>query len=208
MKAKKLGLIKNDPWLQPYAEAIEGRHKDAKNKEADLLGRRPGKKCGTLVDFANAYQYFGLHKLDDGSWVFREWAPNATSIILIGQFSDWQEQQRYALHRLDNGVWEVKLPPSAIHNGDYYKMLVRWNGGQGERIPAYARRVVQDDKTHIFSAQVWEPEEPYRWKVEDFKPDTKPLLIYECHVGMAQEKEGLGTYTEFRDNILPISEQL
>ena len=203
MKAKKLGLIKNDPWLQPYAEAIEGRHKDAKNKEADLLGRRPGKKCGTLVDFANAYQYFGLHKLDDGSWVFREWAPNATSIILIGQFSDWQEQQRYALHRLDNGVWEVKLPPSAIRNGDYYKMLVRWNGGQGERIPAYARRVVQDDKTHIFSAQVWEPEEPYRWKVEDFKPDTKPLLIYECHVGMAQEKEGLGTYTEFRDNILP-----
>ncbi len=29
--------------------------------------------------------------------------------------------------------------------------------------------------------------------------DTNPLLIYECHIGMAQ----LGTYNEFREKILP-----
>ena len=29
-------------------------------------------------------------------------------------------------------------------------MLVRWDGGEGERIPAWATRVVQDEKTKIF----------------------------------------------------------
>ncbi|MDE6684121.1 MAG: 1,4-alpha-glucan-branching enzyme, partial [Duncaniella sp.] len=99
-------------------------------------------------------------------------------------------------------VWELKLKPDAIHHGDLYKMIVTWDGGSGERIPAYATRVVQDENTHVFSAQVWAPE-PYKWKVKRFRPDTRPLLIYECHIGMAQEKEGIGTYTEFRDLVLP-----
>lgn len=204
MKAKKLGLLKNDPWLEPFSQAIEGRHKDAIDKETNLLGSKSSDRCRSLIDFANAHKYFGLHREPDGSWIFREWAPNATSINLIGQFSDWHEQQRYSLRRLDNGgVWEVRLPADAISHGDLYKMLVRWNGGEGERIPAYATRVVQDSQTNIFSAQVWEPGLPYEWKIRDFKPDTRPLLIYECHIGMAQEKEGIGTYAEFRDNILP-----
>ena len=50
---------------------------------------------------------------------------------------------------------------------------------------------------------MWDPEEAYQWKVEKFRPTTNPLLIYECHIGMAQDKEGVGTYAEFRDNILP-----
>ena len=63
-------------------------------------------------------------------------------------------------------------------------------------------RVVQDDVTKIFSAQVWNPA-PYKWVVKKFVPDTRPLLIYECHVGMAQQEEKVGTYAEFRDKILP-----
>jgi 1,4-alpha-glucan branching enzyme len=82
-------------------------------------------------------------------------------------------------------------------------MLVTWPGGSGERIPAYATRVVQDESTKIFSAQVWSPDEQYSWQVDNFVPDVKPLLIYECHIGMAQDREGVGTYTEFRDNVLP-----
>ena len=42
-------------------------------------------------------------------------------------------------------------------------MMVSWDGGQGERIPAYATRVVQDEQTKVFSAQVWSPE-PYNGK--------------------------------------------
>ncbi|MCC8118417.1 MAG: alpha amylase C-terminal domain-containing protein [Bacteroidales bacterium] len=192
-----LPIIKNDPWLEPFAAAIEGRHHDFLRKEYDLT---QGKQ--SLVDFANAYKYFGLHRDKDG-WVFREWAPNATAITLIGDFSNWKEELKYSLKRLDNGVWEIHLKPNDLKEGQLFKMMVHWPGGEGERIPAYAHRVVQDEKTHIFSAEVYCPEEPYKWEIEEFVPDTKPLLIYECHIGMAQEKEGVGTYDEFRENILP-----
>ena len=195
----KLNLIKNDPWLEPFAEAINGRHEDAIRKEKELV-----KGSRTLNEFANAHQYFGLHRNDDGTWVFREWAPNATGISLIGDFNGWKEGVHYALNRVEgsDGVWEITLPADALKHGDYYKMLVHWKGGDGERIPAYATRVVQDPETYLFSAQVWDAE-PYQWRVEKFKPDTRPLLIYECHIGMAQQREGVGTYTEFRENVLP-----
>ena len=193
--AKVLPIIKNDPWLEPYADAINGRHQDAERKRKELGGK--------LVDFANAHHYFGLQRNADGSWTFREWAPHATSITLIGDFSRWNEEAMFALKPVGNGVWEINLPANAIHHGDYYKMMVRWDGGEGQRVPAYATRVVQDPETAIFSAQVWEPETQYVWKNDDFRPDTKPLLIYECHIGMAQEREGVGTYNEFRENVLP-----
>lgn len=196
-RAPRLNILRNDPWLEPYTEAIIGRHEDAVRKERELTGRR------SLDDFANAHNYFGLHRCADGSWVFREWAPNASAITLIGDFSGWQRQARYQMSRIsDDGTWEITLPGDALHHGDHYKLLVEWPGGEGERIPAYATRVVQDERTAMFSAQVWNPQ-PYEWKVDDFHPDTRPLLIYECHIGMAQEREGVGTYVEFRDKILP-----
>lgn len=195
-KAKALAIYKNDPWLEPYAAAIDGRHEDVLRKEAELTTH-----CNSLKDFANAHQYFGLHRVGDW-WVFREWAPNATEIYLVGDFSDWKELPEFKLNPAKNGVWELHVPFDRIRHGDLYKMSVHWPGGEGLRIPAYATRVVQDEQTHIFSAQVWEPT-PFRWTVEKFIPDTKPLMIYECHIGMAQQKEGVGSYLEFRDKILP-----
>lgn len=199
MKKKQLAILRNDPWLQPYAEAITGRHEDFIRKEKELTAG----SAGSLVEFANAYKYFGLHRNPDSSWTVREWAPNATEIFLIGNFSEWKELERYRFTRIDNGVWELNLNPGMISDGDLYKMKVRWDGGEGERIPAYATRVVQDPETAIFSAQVYEPSAPFKWTDSGFNPDTSPLLIYECHIGMAQNREGVGTYTEFRDNVLP-----
>jgi 1,4-alpha-glucan branching enzyme len=83
-------------------------------------------------------------------------------------------------------------------------VLVHSAIGQVERIPAYSRRVVQDAKTHDFAAQVWKPAKEFDWKNDTFSPkQNESLLIYECHVGMAQEKEGVGTIREFIDNTLP-----
>ncbi len=197
---EQLNIIKHDPWLKPFAAAIEGRHNDAVNKERELTA-----EAGSLDNFANAHNYFGLHRTSRGGWIFREWAPNATAITLIGDFSGWKPMKKFALRRVNgsDGVWETRVRPSDIHHGQHYKMLVEWDGGQGERIPAYAQRVVQDPETGLFSAQVWDPENPYVWKVKKFDPDTRPLMIYECHIGMAQDREGVGTYAEFRDNILP-----
>lgn len=194
-----LGLIKNDPWLEPYEKAIAGRYRYMLDKEAELT------KNGeiTLSDFATGYLYFGLHRHAEG-WIFREWAPHATHIYLIGDFSGWEESEKFRLKRIGkSGNWEIDLPSDVLHHGDHYKLKMYWDGGQGERIPAWATRVVQDASTHLFSAQVWCPETPYRFRVKSFKPDTDPLLIYECHIGMAQEEEKVGTYNEFRENILP-----
>ena len=192
-----LNIIKNDPWLEPFAKAIEGRHLHAIAKEKELVGKK------SLSEFASGYLYYGLH-FESPEWVFREWAPNAKEIYLIGDFSDWKPTARYKLKRLrGTGNWEIRLPKDALHHGDLYKMLVRWNGGEGERIPAWANRVVQDDQTKIFSAQVWNPVKPYKFKKKVFNPNVGPLMIYECHVGMAQDAEKVGTYNEFRENVLP-----
>ena len=193
-----LNLIKNDPWLEPYAAAIGGRRQHALDKEAELTA---GGKT-TLSDFASGYMYFGLHRVPAG-WVLREWAPNATQIFIIGTFNDWKEETKYSLKRKANGVWEINLPEELLHHGDLYKLKVYWDGGCGERIPAWATRVVQDEATKIFSAQVWSPEKPYKMKKRAFKPDVNPLLIYECHIGMAQQEEKVGTYREFQENVLP-----
>ena len=194
----KLKILENDEWLKPYEQAITGRHEHAKWK-ADQMSAN-GKRL--LSDAANGHMYYGLHKLADG-WVFREWAPNATSLCLVGDFNGWKEQPGYAAKRInDHGDWELHLAADAIHHGDLYKMLVKWNGGEGQRIPAWARRVVQDEQTKLFAAQVWNPQ-PYIWKKRTFKAKRSPLLIYECHVGMAQDEEKVGSYTEFREKVLP-----
>ena len=197
---KHIGIVANDPWLEPFENAIQGRHDHALWMIDHLTNGGKMK----LSDFATGYLYYGLHRNEKGEWIFREWAPNATEIFLIGDFNSWKESPKYALKKSKNGQdWEIKLPKTALKHGDLYKMLVKWPGGQGERIPAWVRRVVQDDETKIFSAQVWAPEKEYKWKKKTFKPDTTPLLIYECHIGMAQDAEKVGTYTEFRENILP-----
>ncbi len=194
-----LKLVKNDEWLAPYADAINGRHEHALAKIQELTG---GKQ--KLADFASGYLYYGLHHMPDGKWVLREWAPNATAIFVVGDFNQWQEKKTYAMKRIKGtNDWEVTLSAKAMKHGQLFKLNVHWDGGQGERIPAWATRVVQDEQTKIFSAQVWAPEQPYQWQVKRFRPNVSPLLIYECHIGMAQDAEKVGTYTEFREKVLP-----
>ncbi len=194
---ERLNIVKQDPWLEPYEQIIAGRHRRVAAKRKELVGK------GTLTDFASGYRYYGLNRVGN-CWVFREWAPNARAIYLVGDFNDWTEEERYQLKRRRmSGDWCLELPLEALKHGDHYKLKVYWDGGSGERIPAWADRVVQDEHTHIFSAQVWCPEQPYVFKKKNFKPKTSPLMIYECHIGMAQDAERVGTYREFRKQILP-----
>lgn len=197
---KHIGLVKNDMWLEPYEDAIRGRHDHA----VWMLNRLTDNGKKSLSEFATGYLYFGLHRTSRGGWVLREWAPNAKEIYLVGDFNDWKEDEKYAFKRIgESHNWELILPKSALKHGDLYKMKVKWDGGEGERIPAWVRRVVQDDETKVFSAQVWAPEQEYQWKKTNFKAKKDPLFIYECHIGMAQDAEKVGTYTEFKDNVLP-----
>ena len=191
-------LLAKDPWLAPYRQSLLQRRHAFEATCRQLVG--PG---GSLEDAARDHLYFGLHREPTG-WVFREWAPNAQAIYLVGTFSAWEERQAYALQRATEreGAWEIRLPRDRLVHGDLFRLRIHWPGGGGDRLPAYADRVVQDERTLIFNAQVWDPPAPYRWQHEAPRPHD-PILVYETHVGMAQEKEGLGTYREFADQLLP-----
>ncbi|MBO6178345.1 MAG: alpha amylase C-terminal domain-containing protein [Selenomonadaceae bacterium] len=193
-----IGIVAHDGWLEPFENAIRGRHDHAEW----MVNRLTQNKKISLKEFASGHLYYGLHRTDNG-WVFREWAPNAMSVYLVGDFNDWKETDAYRLKKImGTGNWELKLPLDRMKHGDHYKLRVHWWGGEGERIPAWCQRVVQDENTKIFSAQVWSPE-PYRWHDENFQIKRDPLLIYECHIGMAGDKEGVSTYKEFKENVLP-----
>jgi len=187
----------DDPYLAPYAEIIRKRPEKATERAATLA-----KTPGSLAEFACAHEYYGLHKTGTG-WIFREWAPHATSIWLVGDFSGWQVRDAFKLQRATGrDVWELQMAEGTVRHGQYYRLEVAWDGGCGERIPAYARRVIQDPATLLFAAQVWDPP-PYVWQVPEFRVPKRAPLIYETHVGMAQDKESVGSYTEFRDKVLP-----
>jgi 1,4-alpha-glucan branching enzyme len=187
-----------DPWLEPFTAIIDERIRKCQLKERHLAGK------GSLSDFAIGHHYYGLHK-DNERWIFREWAPNATDIYLKGTFTGWKENSEFKLQRINEyGDWEINLPQQAMNHGDLYKLCVHWQGGKGERIPSYANRVVQDDNTKIFSAQVWDPADHHKWQIKDFVSASTTPVIYEAHVGMATSLEKTGTYREFTENIIPI----
>lgn len=150
--AHHIARLQDDPYLTPYLDAIR-RRAGAAEARAGLLAQAPG----SLAEFACGHEYYGLHRRA-GGWLFREWAPHATGIWLVGDFSNWEVRSAFALKRVPGrDVWEINLPDGALSHGQYYRLEMAWANGRGERLPAYARRVVQDPQTHLFSAQVWEP---------------------------------------------------
>ena len=196
--AKLEKLLERDSYLTPYRKIIQRRIEKIKFTARKIAGDRM-----SLFDFASGHLYFGMHQEED-QLVFREWAPNATAVYLIGSFSQWQEQERYSLKRIpSHGVWEIRLPAGLLRHQDLYRLRIHWQNGSGDRIPAYARRVVQDKQTLIFSAQIWQPPEPYEWRCDDFRNRINAPLIYEVHVGMAQTEPRIGTYNEFTEKVLP-----
>ena len=230
MAAKKiehLPIVARDSYLEPYEGALKARADYAARKEAELIGHQPDPADNKeLAQWASGYLYFGLHhkrpytdakgKQVAGEWVLREWAPNATAVYIKGDFNNWQKDEKYRLQPLGNGVWEAILPEEAMHHEQLYKLLVEWQGGYGERIPSYVRRVVQDENTKIFSAQVWDEPE-YQWKhrqtsklsnKRQSRANSEALFIYECHIGMSSEQEKVNSYEEFRRDVLPRIDKL
>ena len=194
----RLAIVELDPWLTPYTSDLTLRINRLKRFRKDLLVRQ-----SQLMDFANGHHYFGFHQTD-GGWVYREWAPAAEALYLLGDFNDWNRHS-HPLNKCDDGVWEIELAgQETLWHQSRVKVHVISQGSQRDRIPLYIRRTIQDPETHDFSGQVWNPPAPFRWTDKNFRVnDTEPPMIYECHIGMAQEKEAIGTYVEFEEKILP-----
>ena len=189
-------ILDFNPQLRPFEKEITERILHWVRTRDSLLPRG-----GTLSQFANGHHFFGIHRQARG-WIYREWAPAAEQLWLTGDFNDWNRTS-HPLTAGENGVWELVLPEDdALWNGCKVKTLVQYGGEVTEHIPLYARRVVQDTETILWSAEVWAEEEPFSWT--PFQPDPEaPLFLYEAHVGMAQEEPRIGTYREFAEKTLP-----
>ena len=188
-------ILRLDPGLLPFGRDIRQRMANYENKKKELL-----QGVETLSDFANGHEYFGFHKTEKG-WYYREWAPAASAVYLMGDMNGWNHTS-LPLTPVGNGAFEIFLPGlDSLYDGCHVKTVVEYNGELLERTPLYTRRVEQNKEDHSWCAVIVD-EPNYAWKDTGFVPDRK-LFIYECHIGMAQEKQGIGSYDEFRLNILP-----
>ncbi len=208
-KPKVDALIKLDPLLKPYSAELE--HRVACYQDCKLqIEYADADRRGLLGQVSQGHRYFGFNRGEKagqpGIW-YREWAPAAHALSLVGDFNDWNREA--APMTVDEwGVWHLFLPDSEyvsrFMHGSRLKVHVVSELGGRDRIPAYIQHVVQEGDSG-FVGEYWAPPEPYRWKHPRAELDRKSegLRIYEAHVGMAQDAEKVGTFTEFTEKVLP-----
>ncbi len=190
MDDKQLKILEIDPFLKPFEKDLILRMDRYEKKKKEIL------KGTTLKKFSSAYNYYGFHKVE-GGYIYREWAPNAEKLFLMGDFNGWNRDNT-PMTKIDNENFEVFVPYDL--KGTYVKVRVVASVYDMERIPLYATYIGRDDN-YSMTARVFESE--YEFVNEDFKRDNTAPIIYECHIGMAEEKEGYGSYDEFRTIVLP-----
>ncbi|MBQ8901267.1 MAG: 1,4-alpha-glucan-branching enzyme, partial [Akkermansia sp.] len=194
------GLVLADGWLAPFEREIKGRM-----RLYDAQLERICRRHGSLMDFAHAYTRMGFNRdTATGEWVYREWAPGARAMCLIGDFNFWNREAN-PMTRDANGVWELRLPADALKHGQHVKVhVVGADNAHHDRMPAWIRFTEQDAATFDYSGIIWEPAEPYQWKNTRWNPaNVKTPFIYETHVGMAGEEGRIHSYREFADEVLP-----
>jgi 1,4-alpha-glucan branching enzyme len=194
------GLISIDPWLAPYADAL--RHRYARYKQARETITA---QSGDLARHALGHQYFGFnagqHNGTPGVW-YREWAPGAISLSLVGDFNNW-DGAAHPMSRDGEGVFEIFVPnsPQGLRDGNIVKVRVTTAAGASDRIPAYIQRVLFDADggnargvVCLRSSYVWKHARP---------ATTASPRIYEAHVGMSAEEGRVSTFAEFTRDMLP-----
>ena len=208
-------LIELDPHLKPYTTQLRERFKQYLHFKSIIE-----KTGGVLGEISQGHRYFGFNcgekEGESGVW-YREWAPSAHSLSLIGDFNDWNRDANPM--SIDAwGIWHLFLPDKdysdRLTHGSRVKVHVKSALGEHDRIPTYIQRVFQETETE-FTGEYWSPPNAYQWKhngstdiwrdteTSYYSRGTEGLRIYEAHVGMAQEEEKVGTFTEFTQNVLP-----
>lgn len=201
------GLVALDPLLNNYLQPLRERFAYYQS-----VLRRFDTGGGLLGQVSQGHRYFGFNRGElygkPGVW-YREWAPNALQLRLIGDFNDW-DRLGHPLVRDEYGIWSLFLPDEQfgdrlVHGSRLKVHVVAENGQAMDRIPAYIRRVIQEPHAGMqFIGQYWNPPQPYEWQhARPTLPKGEGLRIYEAHVGMSSEEPKVSTYAEFTQNVLP-----
>ena len=112
----QIASLRSDHYLESFFPDLDRR----KAKTLAMRKLLTTRSNGSLVrKAASEHLFFGLHRQKDGSWIFREWAPNASRIFLVGDFSNFEEKSTFELQKLSSphGCWEINLAPEQLRSG-------------------------------------------------------------------------------------------
>ncbi len=164
---------------------------------------------GTLY---NAYEFFGAHPrevLNREGYYFAIWAPNATSLSVIGDFNGWDPLAHPLYVRLDHsGIWEGFIP--GIVAGTRYKYHIHGHEGSiNDKGDPYGNYWELRPGTATIT---WPLE--YAWKDGEWMRSRKkhnslkaPWSVYEVHLASwmrpsRHDEETYNTYTFFADRLV------
>ncbi len=153
-----------------------------------------------------AYQFFGVHKINDESYAFRVWAPNAENVSVVGDFNDWDDTKHHCLP-VSPGIWEAIIDDARVF--DCYKYAIKTKDGR-TLLKADPYAVHQETRPGTGS-KVYELSD-YDWKDAKWQKAKacqnileKPVNIYEIHFGSWKQHEdgNFLTYREMADELVP-----
>lgn len=208
-KALIKGALDLDPWLEPYSNAMISRQLQFRDWLATLR-----KSEGSVADFANAYEKYGLHA-DPAtkSVTIYEYIPDVELVSLVGEFNNW-DTEAHKLNKGDYGVWSLTIPAKdgdyAIPHDSKYKIsMVLPSGERIFRLDPWVTRATPSTENTLYEGRFWNPADHY--KFQNARPKFKDhdgLKIYEAHVGISSSEPKIGSYKEFTRDVLPLIHKL
>ncbi|XP_028517628.1 1,4-alpha-glucan-branching enzyme isoform X2 [Exaiptasia diaphana] len=194
-------FLHDDPYIQPYVQELERRYKCFQTIKKDIEQYEGG-----LDAFSRGYEKFGINTTPEGQR-YREWAPGAHGVFLIGDFNDWNRIS-HPCKRNEFGVWELDIPcrPDGTHtiqHGSKVKVGIQLQSGEiVDRISPWIRYAVPPEDNILYEGIHWDPPQPYQFRNK--RPGRpKSLKVYEAHVGIASIKPQVASYKHFTKNIIP-----
>jgi 1,4-alpha-glucan branching enzyme len=164
------------------------------------------------------YEIFGSHSrevLNTKGYYFAVWAPNATSVSVIGNFNDWKPDTHPLFVRLEkSGIWEGFIPH--INRGEIYKYHIRgFNNSETVKGDPFGHFWEQRPKTATIT---WDLD--YTWKDQAWMKTRKknnsldqPWSVYEVHLASwmrpnADDEETYNTYDQIRERLVPYVKEM
>lgn len=158
---------------------------------------------------SNAYEYFGSHRKNKNTVVFRVWAPDAKNVSVTGDFNDWSETEN-PMKQLKNsgGVWEAEI--KNIKPYDMYKYCITAADGRTlMKCDPYGFHMETRPGT---ATKYYEIDDCYEWHDEKWVEGRNgkniyesPVNIYEIHAGSWKQYDdgNFYSYRALADSLVP-----
>lgn len=160
-------------------------------------------------DNYRSYDFLGSHPYQDDNFdgvSFTVWAPNASSVNLIGDFNDWNEENIPLQKVEDTGIWQVVL--GGVEVFDTYKYLIHTPSGEKRyKADPFSYHAEERPKTgskyYDIEGYNWQDE---KWLAKKENQDiyNEPMNIYEVSI-LSWKKNPDGSqysYRQFADEAI------